>query len=595
MTEMRCSRCSRLRDADEANDVARFIAVLAADGPPDPSVFAGQAPWASIAGAVVCPQCQTADERNDSARRIVAAVEAEITRAGTGGTGPTPAEAGMIAYVMHLRERLAQIAPESAPPVRKTAQVGPATGPADVGTKPAPVRFRVAITGAFLTGQPLLLPIGDYEQAQHDLAREFKRHPGQGWSVNTDQWRQEGTYQSGGGFTSMLPLVLARRDGPDTLTRMVTILNDRPEAEHDWLTQNTTGWTLTPTAIRIDLYDLGMAVMTGTFDVQYPPDHGLSETARLLKRLVWLKPDPDTGVVSPFSATFRALAEETSAQFTTVIAAAAPHTIQQPWLAPFLTALPPDASRATDWGRLLWLHPVHLLEISPDGDTGPDAAELAPPFHRMINVPDGRFVSGIGWSALVTNTPSADTDVPLKLLELHWAYIALYMEIDRGLLAVLDNHQRDQTGSLTQLEHRAADVFADYTRVELARARVESTLASLGGDEQAIWDVIADVTKFASLVEGVNRKVDILQRIAERRVEQAAATSARRTSAILGFLTALTIVTVALDLVGNFIGGRSDPLGHLPLRIATIILATLLGIGIYREAYRDPSQRRRRK
>jgi hypothetical protein len=51
-------------------------------------------------------------------------------------------------------------------------------------------------------------------------------------------------------------------------------------------------------------------------------------------------------------------------------------------------------------------------------------------------------------------------------------------------------------------------------------------------------------------------------------VQQAAASRARRTSAILSGLTALTVVTVAVALIGNFLGTRSDAVGHLWLRVA---------------------------
>jgi CHASE3 domain sensor protein len=161
------------------------------------------------------------------------------------------------------------------------------------------------------------------------------------------------------------------------------------------------------------------------------------------------------------------------------------------------------------------------------------------------------------------------------------------MEIDRGLLALIDDERWQRSHSLATLEKEADRVFADAMRVTRARARLDSALASLGGDEQAIWDVIADVTKFGALVDGVDRKVDALQRIAERRVQQAAAAQGRRTSAILSFLTALTIVTVAVALIGNFLGSRSDDLGHVWWRVLVVALALLASIGLYREAFRE--------
>jgi hypothetical protein len=236
----------------------------------------------------------------------------------------------------------------------------------------------------------------------------------------------------------------------------------------------------------------------------------------------------------------------------------------------------------------LWMHPVHLLEVDEDPEQlAARALRLAPPFRRKFAIPDGQFVPGIGWSAIVTQPGSTAAEIPLGLIELHWAYIALYMEIDRGLLALLDDDRWQRFRALRELEEQADSVFADAMRVLKARARVDSALASLGGDEQAIWDVIADVTRFEALVQGVERKVDALQRLADRRVQQVAAVQARRTSAILSFLTALTVVTVSVTLLGSFIGSRSDALGHVWLRVVVVVLALLISIILYREAHRE--------
>jgi hypothetical protein len=459
--------------------------------------------------------------------------------------------------------------------------------------------FHVALTGAFLTGHPLRVRIGEYNQLRSDLMRELQRLDGQGWSVDTENWRQDGTYtyDSGGGFASMLPLVLARRDGPAMLARAQAALRNQPDAEHAWLGEQTQGWNLTPRTFRIDVYDLGMAVMNGTFAVCSPAGLSLQAAARTLKRLAWLKPDPDSGVRSPIAGAFRELADETAQQVATAIAHGAPHTVQEAWLSPFLDAQAVDEKTQTPrpdhWGRLLWLHPVHLLEVSDtnDGLTA-SAAQLAPPFHRSIGIQDGLFVPGIGWSAIVTYAGAPGAEIPLRLTELHWAYIALYMEIDRGLLALLDDDRWYEPESLAELEQDADRVFGDYMRIMEARARLDSALVSLGGDELAIWKVIADVQEFDALVDGVDRKVEVLQRVAERRVQQAAASRAQRTSRILSGLTALTLVTVAIALIGNFLGNRSDALGHIELRVVIVAIALVAALAVYRKAYSERTRRR---
>jgi hypothetical protein len=521
------------------------------------------------------------------AERIISTIEAATLQNIAADADPTPPEAAVIAYAMGLRERL------EAPPPDLLDVAEPANANGDAGG----VELRVAVTSAFLTGRPLRVHISEYEAIQANLTRALGGLADPCWSTDADPHRGDGTYVSGGGFTNMLPLVIARRDGADLLDRAIALLQERPEPEQTWLARTTNGWSLTPSSITIDIYDLGMAVMNGTFTVRAPRHLGLDEIARTLKRIVWLRPDTRAGVRSPISEMFGALARETTDQFAAVTSAVAAHTVQPPWLAPFLDALPDGSTMqsggTSDWGRLLWLHPVHHLEIDKMENLRSTANSLAPPFNRKVPIPDGCFVPGIGWSAIVT-VPGANVAMPLELLQLHWAYLALYMEIDRGLLAVLDRDRPLRSDSLAQLEQDADHVFTDYIRVMEARARIDSALASLGGDEQAIWDVISDVTKFDALVNGVDRKVDVLQQITERRVQQASAAQARRTSGILSFLTALTVVTVTVALITNFLGSRSDTLGHIELRIVLIAVAVVASIGLYLEAYRERPRRIRR-
>ena len=99
------------------------------------------------------------------------------------------------------------------------------------------------------------------------------------------------------------------------------------------------------------------------------------------------------------------------------------------------------------------------------------------------------------------------------------------------------------------------------------------------------------MTKFQPLVDGVDLKVKVLQDQSERRVQQAAARRDRRTSSILSGLTALTVVTVAVALIGNFVGTRSDKLGHIGLRVAVVLVAVLVAGAVYRAAFRDRRHR----
>jgi hypothetical protein len=392
----------------------------------------------------------------------------------------------------------------------------------------------------------------------------------------------------------MLPLVLARREGPAMLEVWEQALSSTSAEEQGWWRLLTDGWEMETVSLRVDVYDLGMAVVNLTLRVAAAATDELSELARRLKRAVWLKSDGAGGVESAVTSALRVVARETTAQYGAAVNVAIPGAGEEAWLTPFLHALrgagesPGDSP---DWGRLLWLHPVHTITVTELGALGMIARDIAPTFHGTVGIPDGVFVAGIGWSAVVARAGAGGIDIPLRLIELHWAYIALYMEIDRGLLALLEGGRLAPPDSLAELEADADRVFGDYMRVMQARARLDSALASLGGDEFAMWELITGVTKFQPLVDGVDLKVKVLQDQSERRVQQAAARRERRTSSILSGLTALTVVTVAVALIGNFVGTRSDRLGHIGLRVAVVLAALVVAGAVYRAAFLDRTRR----
>ena len=569
MSGLRCARCGRLEPPQEAVDgVAE-----------DPLIALLGGALASIDGEDICPRHQTPAERRDLARRIVSAIETDIKRSTE--LDPSPVEPGLAVFAMQLREALAAAEKANARPSASGSVASSSLG--------SHIHLDVAITGAFMTGYPLRIGIGEYDSVQRELATKLSENTGAGWTTGAAEL-PTGSYHSGGGFSDVIPLVLVCRSGVDLLTRTREILDRRPAPEQDWLKHRTEGWTVEPRSMRIEVYDLGVAVINGTFAVEVPAAVPLQAVARRLKEMVWLRPDDVDNVSSPITGMFRKLSKETARQFRASVDAAVPARRMPPWL-------PASTNHGSQqWGRLLWLHPVHILTSKDREKRESGAKELAPEFSQHVDLRDGRFVPGIGWSAIVTDDDPSTRVMPLKLVHLHWAYIALYMEIDRGLLVFLD---RDKSVTkrplLSESEEYAKQTFDDYLRVMKARARVDSALASLGGDEQAIWDVIAEVQKFDSLVDGVDRKVEVLQRIADRRVQEAASASSRRSAIILGLLTTLTLVTLATTLLGYFLGGLSDEDKHPYLRWSILGLGVLLAVLLWSVTFQVRPRRRKGK
>lgn len=455
-------------------------------------------------------------------------------------------------------------------------------------------RFEVALTGPFLTGQPLQARIGDYSDLQRRLGEELGKS-GEGWDYEGIKWRGVESYGSGGGYTSLVPRVLIRRLGEPLALRLEELQRQRPEAERRWLAAATRGWRWELRSLRIDLYDFGVGVVNGTYDVTAPPWLSAAATRRTTEAVARLLGDPAIGVRSPVAASYDALTRETVTAFGDAVARCAGEEVDDPWLSVFHNALPPEpgaegppASPAAEgWGRLLWLHPVFVFTSGPDVGVR-RLRRISRPFEATFSESivhwHGVFAPGIDSSVVVLheNIPKHKTP-PMGLTELMWAYYALFMEIDRGLLAMLDSDQWQTLARWLGSKEDAERMFSAYMRVQTARARLDSALADLAGGQVSIWNTIAGVQKFDELVAGVERKMAVLERVAERRFEEASAARARSTGNILSGLTALTVVTLAVTLMGYFIGMPSDHGGHIELRIGIAALAFAVVAVIYRK------------
>jgi hypothetical protein len=467
-------------------------------------------------------------------------------------------------------------------------------------------RFEVSLTGPFLTGQPLQVRIPDYSRLQRDLGEELRR-TSEGWDYEGIRWRGVDSYGSGGGYTSLVPLVLIRREGDPLKRRLEELQRDRPAGERQWLEESIAGWKWELRTLRIELYDLGVGVITGTYDVTAPALLSAEATRRTGESVGRLLRDAADGSRSPVAASYEALARETVGLFAGAVAACAGEARREPWLNSFLTALPPEPigrgptspePADGEWGRLLWLHSLFLLTSGP-GVSSRRLHRISRPFEvafsRTVDHWHGVFAPGIDSSVLVLheNNPK-QKGPPMRLSELMSAYYALFMEMDRGLLAVLDDDKWQKGTSLGELEEDADRIFGVYMRVQEARARLDSALTDLAGGQLSIWNTISEVQKFDELVAGVERKVATLQRIAERRVQEASAARARRTRNILSGLTALTVVTLMVTVLESLVGTRTDAGGHIEVRIGIVVAALGMATLIYRKAsagrvWRDPA------
>jgi hypothetical protein len=466
--------------------------------------------------------------------------------------------------------------------------------------------FEVVLTGAFLTGLPLQAPVAESNQLQRTLGDALAAHAGEGWTYDPLE-RQDagGSYDGSGGYPSLVPLVLVRREGDDLQRAAEQALERRPIAELRWLQQITEGWGWTLTAISIDIFGFGVGTVRTAYTVQPPESLGVDEVRRTIDLLSRLKPDAAEQVQPPLAAALETVTRATVARLSEEVDRTVAKARQLPWLTPMIAALgepsepgaPTSDQRCYGWGRLLWLHPVFVLSTSRKTDTA-EAQLIAMPFlsdfHRSIDTSYGLFAPGIDISVIVCRSSTRARETFLWLLTLNWAYYALFMEIDRGLLATLDDERWRGHASLAELERDASAMFRVHMRVQNVHARLGSILMDIGGGALTLWDTIAQAQRFDALVTAVQVKVDLLQGVAEQRINEAAAVRARRTGNILRGLSALTLITVITAVIGTLIGSRSDPVGHDWIRIAAIAGAALLACLLY-FVQRDIALRRERR
>jgi hypothetical protein len=466
--------------------------------------------------------------------------------------------------------------------------------------------FEVVVTGAFLTGQPLQVPVAESSSMQEALGEALRQRANEGWTYDPLEWQDAGgSYDGAGGYPSLVPLVLVSREGESLRRAVQDAFDHRPGPERQWVARLTAGWRWAVTDVSIDIFDFGTGIVRCACSFEPPESADAEEVRRIIDLLSRLKPDIEGQVQPPLAAALEAATRTTVFTLAEEIDRTVAHARQLPWLAPMVGALgDPVASGATaipqrqyGWGRLLWLHPIFVLS-APRDSSADEVDAIARPFksdfHRCLDISYGLFAPGIEISVIVGRGSVRARETFLWLISVNWAYYALFMEIDRGLLATLDDERWRTHATLAELERDAGEMFAVRLRVQTVHARLGSILMDIGGGALTLWDAIVEAQRFDALVTSVQVKVDLLQRVAEQRVADAAAARARRTGNILRGLSALTLVTVSTAVVSAVVGSRSDAGGHMLLRVAAIIGAVLLAALLFM-IQRDVALRRERR
>ncbi|MEO6700425.1 MAG: hypothetical protein ABIP57_02870, partial [Jatrophihabitantaceae bacterium] len=452
--------------------------------------------------------------------------------------------------------------------------------------------FEVVLTGAFLTGAPLQVPVGEVNRLQQQIGTALMREPGDGWSFEPLAVQDAGgSYDGAGGYPSLVPLVLVKRDGAKLQNALQGALDALNESSHRWLQDQMLGWRWNIREVSIDVYDLGVGVFRCA--VHFEPPKGMTAIAvrDKIDRLSRTKASPVDGVEIPLATVLEVLTRQTVEQFSAVVGDQCADLIETPWLQPMIDAIGRlDATGSSvrtsahdyRWGKLLWLHPVVVFE-APTRAHHDEALAIAEPFRsdffRSMDTRYGLFVPGIEISVIVGRNLSRSRETMLFWISMNWAYYALFMEIDRGLFARLDAAARGNGGaSIPALEREAEESFAYYLRVERVKTRLQSMLMDMGGGALTLWETVTEGVRLEELIQAVNAKLALLQSLSERRLQEATAARDKRISTALFLLSAMTAVTVVTAIIGAVMGSPTFTHSYLGVRLAAIGVGLMMAL-----------------
>jgi hypothetical protein len=199
------------------------------------------------------------------------------------------------------------------------------------GTKQ--LRFQVVMTAAFSTGTPLRVRLADYRAFQTDVGHALKDHPTGEWNPEGVRWLDVSSYgKGGGGYSHLVPLVLVQREGDALKGAAAASLGAAGVAGWgDCLDEEARGWQWTLTDMRVQLYDLGVGVMAGVYDVVTPVGLDKEYVAREILDASRIARNRSGRIERPFGTAYEAVARESVEAFRSAAGECIEGDLPEPW------------------------------------------------------------------------------------------------------------------------------------------------------------------------------------------------------------------------------------------------------------------------
>lgn len=456
--------------------------------------------------------------------------------------------------------------------------------------------IRVTLVGNFLTGLTLdgeRLRYDGYEAAQERVTAALNRDRHRGWAHARQARGSDGLRFAIGDRPNEVPLPLSfvGRSG---------IAPGAPGASYVPTAHELT-WRLEN--ISLGFFDFGVGSLVA--------DYALTlRDAISLRALRGAVEDGAAQLVRPYNSLIGFALSELSAVLKAELDGS---VVERPWfdLAQQRIALPGTA------GELLWLHRVYIVEDTADryDDYVQMAPLLLPTFFERREASDFCYLPGLSASAVIlrgrTAGGSRSTWV-IDTIAFQFAYVALFMELDRALLAqlthltvttrrsrkrwsrrlrrALSRRRRGRQSQATEgreqtaggaREHSSSGSATEtisgfYERIRWVRALVNTSLATSGASAATIWEATARVQVFDLIERSVDDKLSAVQALIAHRAQEAAASRARLVSRYVATFTIFAVASSIFAVIDFMLGGSLLPVDSRRLVIATSVITVCL-------------------
>jgi hypothetical protein len=421
--------------------------------------------------------------------------------------------------------------------------------------------MRVTFVGNFLTDLTLdseMLRLSGYERAQALVAATLNGPDRHEWAYLQPSRGTHGLRFAVGGRSheAALPLSFIRRTGYELDTR---VTDHRLDSE-------SASWHLA--GLSLSFFDFGIGSLVA--DYVLTANEGLSASElRLLVEGVSMS------LVEPYNILIKESLEELRAAVASQLHDSA---VNPAWFgeSEHQVVLPGAV------GELLWLHRLYIVD---NADESFDeyvrlSPKLLPTFYESHVATDFCYQPGLSSSAVVLRRPaSGGTGIAwlIDTVAFQFAYVALFMEIDRALLAQFtDLTVTSRRAGQRKLTDNSSSISRVYERVRWVRALLNTVIATGGAAAAKVWEQTAQVQNFPLLEKSVDDKLDALQAMYNHRMQELSAARARIVSLYVATFTLFAVASSIFAVIDFVLGGSLLRLDTERLLIATSVVSACL-------------------